>query len=139
MTTPVDPDGYQRLTIKEGHAPYLIGVGVTLANAELDIADISTIKATIRNATLGTTVLDESSLTIADVWSDTLRTATDSNGDTVSYNLGWQTLASYFSTTDYGDDCQFEVEVWVTPVYGAPLSAWWLITARHSTVPVPVE
>lgn len=137
--TEISGEGYQWLQIQEGTAPYLIGTGVDIANAELQLADISTIKATITNITSGEVILDEVSLTKSEVWSDDVRAITDADGVEIEYNLGWQTLPSYFATPTYGSDAQFKVEVWVTPVLGQKLSAWWLVTAKRSIVPIPEE
>lgn len=137
MTTPIDGDKYQRLTIREGEAPFLMGKVTDKAGTIIVKADISTIKATITNITSITTVLDQSTLAEATVWFDTYQTLTDADGDTVTYNFGWQTTATWFSTTTYADDAQFKVEVWVTPESGQPFAAgWWLVTAKKSIVPV---
>ena len=105
-------------------------------------ADISTIKATISNVTLGTTVLDQSTLTKTDVWFDAIQTlvTVDENNESVTYtyNFGWQATATWFQATTYDNDCQFKVEVWVTPVSGQPFEAgWWWVTAKKSIVPIP--
>lgn len=137
MTSPIDGDKYQRLTIREGEAPFLMGKVTDKAGTIVVKADIATIKATITNITAGTTVLDQSTLAEATVWFDTYQTLTDADGDTVTYNFGWQTTATWFATTTYGDDAQFKVEVWVTPENGQPFAAgWWYITAKKSIVPV---
>lgn len=136
--TPIDADGYQRISIKEGAAPFLMGKVTDKAGLIITSTDVSTVKATITNITSGATVLDQVALTKSEVWFDTYQTVVDDDGDTVSYNFGWQTLATYFSTTTFGDDAQFKVEVWVTPVSGQPLPAgWWIVTVKNSIVPIP--
>jgi len=136
--TAIDVNEYQQVSIREGTAPFLMGKVTDKALAIILKADISTIKATIVNVSSGATVLDQSALTKADVWYDTYQTLTNAAGRVITYNFGWQTLATYFSTTSYADDSQFKVEVWVTPVSGQPFEAgWWLVTARKSIVPIP--
>lgn len=139
MQPAIEADGYQRITILEGSAPFLMAKVTDKAGTAIVKADISTIKATIINVTLdGATVLDESALVEATVWFDTYQTLTDPDGDTVTYNFGWQTLASYFSTTTLTYNCQFKVEVWITPESGQAFAAgWWLVTAMKSIVPIP--
>ena len=142
MTTPIDADGYQRIAIKEGTAPFLMGKVSDKALTLIVKADISTIKATITNVTLGTTVLDQSTLTKTDVWFDTIQTlaTVDENNESITYtyNFGWQTTATWFQATTTDARCQFKVEVWVTPVSGQPFEAgWWLVTAAKSIVPIP--
>lgn len=139
MTTPIDGDKYQRLTIRKGEAPFLMGKVTDKAGTIIVKADIATIKATITNITGGgsTTVLDQSTLVEATVWFDTYQTLTDPAGRVITYNFGWQTLATYFSTPASTADSQFKVEVWVMPESGQPFTAgWWLITAKKSIVPV---
>jgi outer membrane lipoprotein-sorting protein len=137
MTTPIDGDKYQRLTIREGEAPFLMGKVTDKAGTIIVKADIATITATILNITAGTTALAATVLAEATVWNDTYQTLTDADGDVITYNFGWQTTSTWFATTTYADDVQFKVEVWVTPESGQPFAAgWWIITAKKSIVPL---
>lgn len=140
MQPQIDADGYQRISILEGSAPFLMAKVTDKSGNIVVKADIATIKATIVNVTVaGSAVLDQSTLVEANVWYDSYQTLTDPDGDTMTYNFGWQTLASYFATTTYDNDCQFKVEVWVTPESGQPFPAgWWLVTVNKSIVPIPV-
>jgi len=139
MQPEINADGYQRITILEGSAPFLMAKVTDKAGTAIIKADISTIKATILNMTLsGETVLDQSTLVEATVWFDTYQTLTDPDGDTVTYNFGWQTTATWFQATTTDATCQFKVEVWVTPESGQPFAAgWWLVTSKKSIVPIP--
>ena len=138
MQQPISADGYQRISILEGSAPFLMSKVTNKSGVIIVKADIASIKATIVNMTATATVLDESALTEADVWFDTYQTLADPDGDTVTYNFGWQTLATYFATTTADYDSQFKIEVWVTPESGQPFPAgWWLVTAKKSIVPIP--
>jgi len=139
MQPAIDADGYQRGTILEGSAPFLVAKNTDEFGVIVVKADISTIKATIVNITLGNeTVLDESALAKATVWFDTYQTFVDRDGDTVTYNFGWQTTSTWFQATAADTDCQFKVEVWVTRVIGEPFSAGaWLLTSKKSIVPIP--
>jgi len=134
-------DCYMEFRFREGSAPVLLGKVTDWAQVKINAADISTIKATIKNLVTGEAVLNEVTLTKADVWFDTLQTLTiTQNGEskTYTYNFKWHTLASYFkSPTIYGD-CQFKIEVWVTPVIGEQCEAgWWIGTAKKSIVQIP--
>lgn len=139
MQPAIEADGYQRITILEGSAPFLMAKVTDKAGTAIVKADISTIKATIINASLdGATVLDQSALVANTVWFDTYQTLTDPDGDTVTYNFGWPTTSTWFQTTTTDADCRFKVEVWVTRVIGEPVSAGaWLVTAKKSIVPIP--
>jgi hypothetical protein len=138
MQPPIDSDGYQRVSIFEGEAPFLMSKVTNYAGVIIVKADIATIKATIVHSTLTQTVLDQSTLAENTVWFDTYQTLTDADGDTVTYNFGWQTTATWFTATTYDNDCQFKVEVWVTPESGQPFRAGgWLVTAKRSIVPIP--
>lgn len=135
-------NGYLVTPIKEGEAPFLMSKVTTKSLTLPSQADISTIKATITNVTLGTTVLDQSTLTKTDVWFDAVQTlvTVDENNESITYtyNFGWQTTATWFQATTTDAGCQFRVEVWVTPVSGQPFEAgWWLVTATKSIVPIP--
>lgn len=141
MTIAVTTNGYQTRSIKEGEAPFLMSRVTDKSGGVILQAAISTIKATIINRTTGATVLNESALTISSVWSDTYVTTADwtgDGGDSTGYNFGWQTLATYFTTTTTNESCHYRVEVWVTPTSGQPFEAcWWEITAKASIVPIP--
>lgn len=135
-------NGYLVAAIKEGEAPFLMSKVTTKSLTLPAQADISTIKATITNVTLGTTILDQSTLTKTDVWFDSIQTlaTVDENNESVTYtyNFGWQTTSTWFQATTTDAGCQFKVEVWVTPVSGQPFEAgWWLVTAAKSIVPIP--
>lgn len=131
-------NGYQSVSIKEGNAPFLMAKVTDKAGTIVVKADISTITISIKNITAGTTVLaSTTALSKTDVWFDTYQTLVDADGDTVTYNFGYQTLASYFATTSFPESSQFKVEVLVTPVSGQPFDAgWWFITAQSSIAPL---
>ena len=135
--TDVVSRGYTVLTIKEGEAPFLMARVTNKAGTIIAAADVSTVKATITNATLGTTILNESTLTKADVWFSTYQTGAEWTADSTGYNFGWQTLATYFTSTTWASSARFLVEIWVTPVSGQPFQAgWWEISVLPSIVPV---
>lgn len=145
MSYSVIHKGYRFADIKEGEAPFLMGRVTTKARVAIVAANISTVKATVVNITTGTTVLNESSLTVGTVWFDTYQTGaewSDEDGvaiDATGYNFGWQTSATYFTTTASNESQHFRVEIWVTPTSGEPFQAgWWEIVATPSIVPIAV-
>lgn len=117
------PRSKQHVRFDEGTSPRFMSRCTDASENPIMSATIGSITYTVFTITsgVGQAVIKAgpSTLTIADVWHDTLQTDPGWQSDTVGYNFGAHLPASCFTTTELKAQT-YQIEIRATPLSGDP-------------------